>query len=262
MLYAPSPIVKTHMLKGVGLPTDLLFDVEVFHAGFCRFLGSATTLNTSLSGVFVGVPVTGLAHTLDIAHFEFKTIILMTTVVLFALLTACTTAYFRPYPELSHHKSPRLGLLEGPHSLRSDFADDLNSTNTAEQNATMKPGRIAYKNDTYISDYIHVQPDKEPEQSSLYFLLVESRSQSPEEDPLVIWLNGGPGCSSMLGAYTELGPYFYKYNETGNTTDDKIKMVYNEFAWNNNANVMFVDQPVGTGFSSTDSIRNMRWNED
>lgn len=66
----------------------------------------------------------------------------------------------------------------------------------------------------------------------------------------------------MLGAYTELGPYNYKFNATGNTTDDKIKMVYNDHAWNNNANVMFVDQPIGTGFSFTDNFRNMRTNEE
>jgi carboxypeptidase C (cathepsin A) len=83
--------------------------------------------------------------------------------------------------------------------------------------------------------------DGEPEYSSLYFLLVESRSETPLDDPLVIWLNGGPGCSSMLGAYTELGPYNYRYNPDGNFTDDMFKMNYNDYAWNNNANVLYVD---------------------
>ncbi len=45
----------------------------------------------------------------------------------------------------------------------------------------------------------------------------------------------------MLGAFTELGPYNYKYNASANETDDKFKMLYNKYAWNNNANVMFVD---------------------
>jgi len=120
---------------------------------------------------------------------------------------------------------------------------------------------MIFKNDTYISDYIQVT-DGQFEYSSLYFLLAESRSDNSEKDPLVIWLNGGPGCSSMLGAYTELGPYNYKYNPNGNSTDDKIKMIYNKFSWNNNANVMFVDQPLGTGFSFTNSIKKMRTNED
>lgn len=72
-------------------------------------------------------------------------------------------------------------------------------------------------------------------------MLAESRSEKPLEDPLVIWLNGGPGCSSMLGAWTEQGPYFYRYNSNGTTMDEKLKMEYNEHAWNNRANVMFVD---------------------
>lgn len=125
----------------------------------------------------------------------------------------------------------------------SVFADDLNATITAEQNLTLRPGRIPFKNDTFISDFIRVQdcPACDEEFSSLYFLLAESRSEKPLEDPLVIWLNGGPGCSSMLGAWTEQGPYFYRYNSNGTTMDEKLKMEYNEHAWNNRANVMFVD---------------------
>lgn len=60
----------------------------------------------------------------------------------------------------------------------------------------------------------------------------------------VIWLNGGPGCSSMDGALMEIGPYRLK--------DDKT-LEYNDGAWNEFANVMFVDNPVGTGFSYVDT---------
>lgn len=62
----------------------------------------------------------------------------------------------------------------------------------------------------------------------------------------VIWLNGGPGCSSMDGALMEVGPYRLKDNHT---------LVYNEGSWDEFANLLFVDQPAGTGFSyvNTDS---------
>ena len=76
--------------------------------------------------------------------------------------------------------------------------------------AGLRPGRMLFKNDTFISDYIQVTPG-EAEFSSLYFLLAESRA-NPDKDPLVIWLTGGPGCSSMYAAYTENGPYNYKFN--------------------------------------------------
>ena len=62
----------------------------------------------------------------------------------------------------------------------------------------------------------------------------------------VIWLNGGPGCSSEDGALMEIGPYRLKDDHT---------LEYNDGSWNEFANVMFVDNPVGTGFSyvNTDS---------
>jgi carboxypeptidase D len=62
----------------------------------------------------------------------------------------------------------------------------------------------------------------------------------------VIWLNGGPGCSSMDGALMELGPY--RVREGG-------KLAYNEGSWDEFANLLFVDNPVGAGFSyvNTDS---------
>ncbi|KAI9815009.1 MAG: Cell death protease [Pycnora praestabilis] len=60
----------------------------------------------------------------------------------------------------------------------------------------------------------------------------------------VVWLNGGPGCSSMDGAMMEIGPYRLK---------DDSHLEYNEGSWDEFANVLFVDQPVGTGFSYVDT---------
>jgi carboxypeptidase D len=62
----------------------------------------------------------------------------------------------------------------------------------------------------------------------------------------VIWLNGGPGCSSMDGALMEVGPYRLKDDQT---------LEPNKGSWDEFANLLFVDQPVGTGFSyaNTDS---------
>jgi len=62
----------------------------------------------------------------------------------------------------------------------------------------------------------------------------------------ILWLNGGPGCSSMDGAMMEVGPY--RVRQGGN-------LEYNNGSWDEFANLLFVDQPVGTGFSyvNTDS---------
>ncbi|KAI6089929.1 alpha/beta-hydrolase [Hypoxylon rubiginosum] len=60
----------------------------------------------------------------------------------------------------------------------------------------------------------------------------------------VIWLNGGPGCSSEDGALMEIGPYRLK---------DENTLEYNNGSWNEFANLLFVDNPVGTGFSYVDT---------
>ncbi|KAF5238400.1 hypothetical protein FAUST_5457 [Fusarium austroamericanum] len=77
----------------------------------------------------------------------------------------------------------------------------------------------------------------------LFFWYFESKN-APATDPLVLWLTGGPGGSSMLGLLQELGPCLI--NEHGNGT------VHNPYGWNANANYIFVDQPAGVGFSYLD----------
>ena len=71
----------------------------------------------------------------------------------------------------------------------------------------------------------------------------ESRND-PENDPVVLWLNGGPGCSSLTGLFLELGP---------SSVDENGNLVYNPHSWNSNASVIFLDQPVNTGFSYSGS---------
>ncbi|KAJ5902759.1 carboxypeptidase Y precursor [Penicillium taxi] len=77
----------------------------------------------------------------------------------------------------------------------------------------------------------------------LFYWFFESRND-PENDPVVLWLNGGPGCSSLTGLFMELGP---------SSINAKIKTVYNEFSWNANASVIFLDQPVNVGYSYSGS---------
>lgn len=61
-------------------------------------------------------------------------------------------------------------------------------------------------------------------------------------------MNGGPGCSSLAGLSKENGPLRF----FGNASTPRR----NPYAWTKLANVLYVDQPVGTGFSSGSSPRN------
>ncbi|KAL0569910.1 hypothetical protein V5O48_012056 [Marasmius crinis-equi] len=75
---------------------------------------------------------------------------------------------------------------------------------------------------------------------STWFWFFEAR-ENPETAPFTLWINGGPGCSSMIGLFQEHGPCFV--NPDGATTR------LNPFSWNNISNMIYIDQPTGTGFS-------------
>ncbi|KAI9853762.1 MAG: hypothetical protein M1824_000912 [Vezdaea acicularis] len=73
-----------------------------------------------------------------------------------------------------------------------------------------------------------------------FFYFFESR-KSPETAPLSIWMNGGPGSSSMIGLFQENGPCIIN--------DDSDTTTLNPWSWNNEVNMLYIDQPVQVGFS-------------
>jgi cathepsin A (carboxypeptidase C) len=81
--------------------------------------------------------------------------------------------------------------------------------------------------------------DNEEDDKHLFYWFFESRND-PKNDPVVLWLNGGPGCSSLTGLFMELGPAFI---------GEDRKPKYNPSSWNANASVIFLDQPVNVGYS-------------
>ncbi|XP_034023271.1 lysosomal protective protein [Thalassophryne amazonica] len=81
---------------------------------------------------------------------------------------------------------------------------------------------------------------------ALLFRFVESQTD-PSTDPLVLWLNGGPGCSSLDGLLSEHGPFLIQ--------GDGVSLQYNPYSWNKIANMLYLESPAGVGFSYSDDQR-------
>ncbi|XVF46256.1 hypothetical protein PTKIN_Ptkin03bG0013200 [Pterospermum kingtungense] len=84
----------------------------------------------------------------------------------------------------------------------------------------------------------------------MFYLFFESRNS--KDDPVVIWLTGGPGCSSELALFYENGPFHFSKN---------LSLLWNDYGWDKASNILFVDQPTGTGFSYTTDDSDIRHDE-
>ena len=88
--------------------------------------------------------------------------------------------------------------------------------------------------------------------NELFYIYIPSQN-SPSTSPLMLWLNGGPGCSSLFGLLAEVGP----------VTSDNFAGTFkqNEYSWNKIANMLFIEQPAGVGFSKTEDP-DFLWTDD
>lgn len=86
----------------------------------------------------------------------------------------------------------------------------------------------------------------------LHYVFVESYD-APTTDPLVVWFNGGPGCSSMLGFMQEHGPRVID--------DGEMYIKNNLYPWAARANVLYIESPAGVGFSVADTEQDLKTND-
>lgn len=109
----------------------------------------------------------------------------------------------------------------------------------ADDEVTYLPGLSKQPSFRQFSGYLDLPTGKH-----LHYWFVESQGK-PSDDPLVLWLNGGPGCSSLDGLLTEHGPFLIQ--------DDGVTLEYNPYSWNKIANVLYLESPAGVGFSYADN---------
>ena len=78
----------------------------------------------------------------------------------------------------------------------------------------------------------------------LFYIFTPSQSNQ-EKDPFILWLTGGPSCSSLYSILDEIGPVIFP--------PKKQNPIINENAWNLNANVLYIESPGGVGFSTLEN---------
>eukprot|EP00276_Gloeochaete_wittrockiana_P015291 CAMPEP_0184350174 /NCGR_PEP_ID=MMETSP1089-20130417/37522_1 /TAXON_ID=38269 ORGANISM="Gloeochaete wittrockiana, Strain SAG46.84" /NCGR_SAMPLE_ID=MMETSP1089 /ASSEMBLY_ACC=CAM_ASM_000445 /LENGTH=470 /DNA_ID=CAMNT_0026682763 /DNA_START=35 /DNA_END=1447 /DNA_ORIENTATION=+ len=86
---------------------------------------------------------------------------------------------------------------------------------------------------------------------SLFYWFMESQS-NPATDPVVLWLQGGPGCAGSWAIFQEHGPYRILPNDT---------VTLNNLSWNKKANVIYIDAPAGVGFSYANTTLGLQNND-
>ncbi|KAI3785499.1 hypothetical protein L1987_44618 [Smallanthus sonchifolius] len=141
-------------------------------------------------------------------------------------------------------KSRRSGNPPHAESWTKQDISNLSPAHIVPQEGSMEADRIDKLPVQPEVDFDHyagyVTVDAEAGRALFYYFAESPQNSSTK--PLVLWLNGGPGCSSFgYGAMEELGPF--RVNSDGKT------LYRNDYAWNNVANVIFLESPAGMGFS-------------
>ena len=111
------------------------------------------------------------------------------------------------------------------------------------------PGQPAFDTFPVYSGYLPIGATSK----SLHYMFIESEND-PANDPVLIWFNGGPGCSSLLGWIQEHGPYVIPNGES--------EFIKNEWNWNKEVNLLYIESPGGVGFSTCVGVEDCTQSDD
>jgi len=109
----------------------------------------------------------------------------------------------------------------------------------------MPPGENASKDIGHYAGYFRLNRTHD---AKMFYFFFESCGNKTE-DPLVLWMTGGPGCSSELAVFAENGPFVID--------PTTLELSWNAYGWDKVSNLVYVDQPIGTGFSYSKDPRDI-----
>ncbi|XP_066539916.1 probable serine carboxypeptidase CPVL [Hoplias malabaricus] len=146
----------------------------------------------------------------------------------------------------SHHVSHVIGQDPGQPLFLTPY---LEQGKVEEAKKLSLVGPLPGANVKSYSGYLTVNKSYN---SNLFFWFFPAQV-SPETAPVLLWLQGGPGGTSMFGLFVEHGPYVVYKNLT---------LGYRDFPWTSRYSVLYIDNPVGTGWSFTENDRGYATNQD
>ena len=117
----------------------------------------------------------------------------------------------------------------------------------AHQRVTALPGvDISASNASHFAGYLRVQADVNTTTDTFYYFVEHADPAAP----LLVWMNGGPGASSLMGFFTELGPLLLNSRSfPEHSAGGGWQPLSNPYAWSTEANLLVWEQPAGVGFS-------------
>ncbi|KAH7930055.1 peptidase S10, serine carboxypeptidase [Leucogyrophana mollusca] len=170
-------------------------------------------------------------------------------VLLAAVATSVSGDIQRPFATETHSAGFMEHLVPEVDSTVSLASITSEETFTALSHPRFPNHSVRIKKSTFCDPTVSVYTgylDVDAGAKHLFFYFFESR-RDPAKDDIMMWINGGPGCSSGLGLLFELGPCRIDMTKTSSNGTN-----WNPYSWNKEANIFFLDQPVGVGYSYAD----------
>ncbi|KAJ1561163.1 Cell death protease, partial [Cladochytrium tenue] len=167
---------------------------------------------------------------------------LLTAASLATLRAASVSARFQVFGDSVESVELSVGRRDASLDYNLAKPQDYAISNLPGVNASHLDGVNASHLAGQYAGYIPVAAN---DTAKVFFWYVTTPAASGGSTDLVIWLNGGPGCSSLPGLFQEHGPFLMQ---------DDGSLEANPYSWNGVANILYIDQPVGTGFSFSDTL--------